>query len=334
MSVSHSAFGLHFLSNRPVPGLITVSTESAADVQMWLGTMPPQLGGPLQTAGRIWYSSPFRDEHGRPALEVWRLAGGGYFRLRYRDGTEFIVDRSGTQVWAAWPDPSTLEDAATYLLGPVLAFLLRLRGVICLHASAVAINGRAIALLGPPGAGKSTTAAAFAKLGYAVLSDDVVPLLERGNSFSAQSAFPRLCLWPNSVEALFDSADALPRLTPTWEKRYLELNRNGYCFQEEPLPLAAAYILGPRGADQGTPFVEALSGGAGLMSLVANSHVAYLLDKAMRASEFALLARMVKSVPLRHVRVPEDSSSLSRLCEIIYGDLLKLVSPGANPSQA
>lgn len=332
MSVSHSAFGLNFLSNQPVPGLTIVSTESAVDVQMWLGTMPPQLGGPV--GEQIWYLSPFRDEHGRPALEVWRLAGGGYFRLRYRDGTEFVMDRSGTQVWAAWPDPSTLEDTATYLLGPVLAFLLRLRGVICLHASAVAIDGRAIALLGPPGAGKSTTAAAFAKLGYAVLSDDVVPLLERGSSFWAQSTFPRLCLWPNSVEALFASADALPRLTPTWEKRYLELNGNGYRFQEEPLPLAAAYILGPGGAaDRGTPFVEALSGGAGLMSLVANSHVAYLLDKAMRASEFALLARMVKSVPLRQVRVPEDSSSLSRLCEIICDDLLKLVSPGANPSQ-
>ncbi len=35
------------------------------------------------------------------------------------------------------------------LLGLILGFVLRLRGVTCLHASAIAVRDRAIALLGP-----------------------------------------------------------------------------------------------------------------------------------------------------------------------------------------
>jgi dephospho-CoA kinase len=58
-----------------------------------------------------------------------------------------------------------------------------LRGVVCLHASAVAIGDEAIALLGPAGSGKSTTAAAFAERGYSVLAEDVVTLDDRGDHF-------------------------------------------------------------------------------------------------------------------------------------------------------
>ena len=49
-------------------------------------------------------------------------------------------------------------------LGPVFAFVLRLRGAVTFHASAVRI-GDAVAFLGPQGAGKSTTAAALALRG-------------------------------------------------------------------------------------------------------------------------------------------------------------------------
>src|SRR5262249_22183040 len=152
----------------------------------------------------------------------------------------------------------TLEDTATYLLGPVLGFILRLRGVTCLHASAVAICDQAIAILGPAGAGKSTTAASFARAGYKVLTDDIVALDERGDAFLVQPAYPRVRLWSESVNALFGTEDALPLLTPTWDKRYLDLQANISCFQEHPLPLAAIYLLDKRSSDPAAPFIEAV----------------------------------------------------------------------------
>jgi len=240
--------------------------------------------------------------------------------MRYADGTEFHLDRTGTEIWATWPEEATLEDTTTYLLGPILGFVLRLRGTVCLHASAIAIDGRAVALLGPPGAGKSTTAAAFAQLGYPIFSDDVVPLFEKEGEVFVRPGYPHLRLWPDSVNSLFGSAEALPRLTPTWDKRYYDLRQNGNRFQDKPLRLAAIYILGERSEDPGAPSVETLSSHDGLMTLVTNTYVNYLLDKEMRAREFELLSRVVRRIPLRRVRPRTDPSRVAQLCEVIVAD--------------
>ena len=127
------------------------------------------------------------------------------------------------------------RDTATYLLGPVLGFVLRLRGIACLHASAISIDGRTVLLLGPAGSGKSTTAAAFACKGCRVLSEDVCALHCTPDGIFVQPGYPRLRL-PNSVGMLFGAQDALPLLTPNWNKRFLDL-ANGdsmFCTQLAP----------------------------------------------------------------------------------------------------
>jgi hypothetical protein len=176
------------------------------------------------------------DETGRPAYHLRRVAAGDYFHLRYSDQTEFVVDRHGARIWASWPESLPLEDTATYLLRPVFGFVLGLRGVSCLHASVVVVGGRAVALLGPAEAGKSTTAAVFALQGYPVLSDDVAALLDWQGRVLVQPAYPQLRLWPSSVAALYGSPDALPTLTPMWEKCRLDFTGAGYHFEEQPVP--------------------------------------------------------------------------------------------------
>jgi len=316
MSFWFSAFGLSLRANHLVPGLVARSSGPPADSRIWLDTMPlsPRMCDLLED---VWYVGDQRDES-IPSLRVWRLAGGAYFRLLYGDGVEFIVSRDGGDVWVTWPDSSTLEDATTYLLGPVLGFVLRLRGITCLHASAVAVGDHAIALLGPAQAGKSTTAATFCGMGYPVLADDVVALTER-DGVLAQPAYPQLRLWPESVELLYGAADALPRLTPTWDKRALDLTQNGGGFQPQPLPLAAIYVLGERSSDP-EPRIEGLRGRESLMTLVANTYVGYLLDAAMREHEFESLGRLIASVPVRRIVPPADPARISRLCRHILTD--------------
>jgi hypothetical protein len=263
------------------------------------------------------YVADYKSECGEPALRVFRVRDGEFYRFCYADETEFVIDKAGTEVWAAWREPLTLADTATYLLGPVMGFVMLLRGVVCLHASAVAIGDQAIALLGPAGSGKSTTAAAFAERGYSVLAEDVVTLDDRGDHFLVRPGYPLIRLWPAAVKALYGSETHLPKLTPNWDKCYLDLNEN---FQREPLRVGAIYHLGERHHDAAAPFVQALDRTAGLMSLVANTYATKLMDKQMRAREFELLTRVVNHVPLRRVTPHADPSLIHALCTRIIAD--------------
>lgn len=257
-------------------------------------------------------------EAAKPRLAVWTV--GNHYHFQYADGTQFLVDNDGTRVWATWPAGTlTLEDTATYLLGPVMGFVLLLRGYISLHACAVAVDGQAIAIVGPAGSGKSTTAAAFADRGHAILAEDVVTLRERGAALMVQPGYPSIRLWPSSVEALYGAAATLPKLTPTWDKRYLDLTQKNYEFQQHPLPLAAIYLLAER-VSAPAPFVQELAPSEGLISLIANTYATYLMDRQMRAREFELLNRVLRTVPIRKVTPHSDAARIGELCRTIVDD--------------
>ncbi len=92
----------------------------------------------LPESSEVLYASSQGDTPDEPSLRVGVLGNGDYFGFFYSDGVRFAVERQGHEVWADWPENYTLEDACTYLLGPVIGYVLRRRGVTCLHASAVA----------------------------------------------------------------------------------------------------------------------------------------------------------------------------------------------------
>jgi hypothetical protein len=260
-------------------------------------------------------------------LTVWKDTLGCWL-LRYGDGVQFLLDRLGHNVWVSRPSTSTVADAVTYLLGPVFGLILRLRGALCLHASAVAWRGRAFVLLGPAGAGKSTTAAAFADRGCAVLSDDVSVLWDCRPPFLLQPAYPQLRLWPSSVRLLFGAADALPPLTPNWDKCGLDLTTAAHRFQIIPLPLAALYLLEARRADG--PYLTDVPAVESLFVLAQNTYVNYLLDAPMRAAEFAALGRLTASLPLKRAVAHEDAARLPGFVDLLMSDFQRLVPGDVN----
>ena len=328
LSADYLIYGLRIAANRAIPGLLpSLHSDAEFDLRVRLKGTPAFPPGASPSPADFFYTSPHTGSDGQPALRVARLAGGAYFGLFYSDGARFAVDREGREVWADWPEGYSLEDAATYLVGPVIGFVLRLKGITPLHASAIAIEDQAIALVGVAGAGKSTTAAAFAHRGYAVLSDDVVPLHDAQDHFLVAPGYPRVNLWPDSVRALLGSEDALPRITPTWGKHYLALDQNGRRFQSKQLPLGAVYFLGERDPDLTAPQIEEVAAGEALMTLVANTYVNYLLDRDMRHREFDLLSRLVAGVPVRRLRPLDDSSGVLAMCDAIAGDARRVMNP-------
>jgi hypothetical protein len=317
---------LRLAADGEIPGLVPFTPTSRADVRVWLNQMPaPSPGGERV----LWYQSAGNNRHGRPNLTIWRSISDGAFCFAYDDRTQFLVQADGSQVWCTWPAAASIADMALYLRGPVLGFVLRLRGTVCLHASAIAVDQSAIAILGAGGGGKSTTAAGFVKLGFKLLADDVAALDAESGNVRVLSGYPRLNLWPDAAEALYGSGKALPRLTPAegingwWDKRYVELDANRQ-FQQDPLPLAAVYVLGERIAGEPAPRVERMGAQDAFMALTDETYVNYALDESMRAKEFRTLGRLVRTTPVRCVTVQTGPMRPLDLCNTILADYRQL----------
>lgn len=122
-----------------------------------------------------------------PQIGAFRVAAAGLIEVEPRPGV----------------DPGLI---AFPLLGPVMALLLQMRGAFLLHGSALAApDGRAFAFLGDKGAGKSTTAAAFLRAGYPLLTDDIIAiegLAEGGGTGRISPAFPQVKLTREASAAL------------------------------------------------------------------------------------------------------------------------------------
>jgi hypothetical protein len=323
---TYIVFGLTIHSNLPIPGLSPQgSAKKIAEVEVHLGIQPDSQRNVRPGSEELTYASSYTDESGNPALRIWKTEDGGFLRLVYYDGIQFWLGRNGQSLWAVWPATSTMEDVASYLLGPVFGLLLRLRGVTCLHASAVSVDNRCIAFVGEEGAGKSTTAAAFARQGFGVISDDVVALVESPEGLQALPGYPHLCLWQDSVEMLYGTAEALPQLSMGWEKRRLALGDHGTRFESRSLPLGVIYLLAERRPDQ-APSIEEVRPQAGLLSLVADTFANKILDREMRAHEFAVLGRLVTMVPIRRLHPRNDGSRLEELCAMIRKDFANFQS--------
>lgn len=328
----YSIYGLYLDADPAIPGFPPCSDTHAADVRI---RMTPALDGEeVGTATEfVWYRSLSPQEQAvmpeESGLTIFRSADDGAFRFSYPDGVEFLIDRTGREVRARWPPTSTLEDVALYLTGPLLGFLLRLRGVVALHASVVAVDDQAVAFVGPAGAGKSTTAAAFCTRGYPVLTEDIAALFEQAGAFSICPGYPHIGLWPDSTEMLFGSPEALPPFTAGWDKRCLALTTPG-SFVGRPLPLRAIYLLSERSASGATRVTPAPAGAA-MMALLGNIYGNLLFHRELRVREMDMIRSLAAIVPVRIVIPESDPMGLPGLCEVVLGDLASrgLTGPAA-----
>jgi hypothetical protein len=311
LSTCHLAFGLRLRSNIPLPEVpLADPLHPGCDAELHLGMAP--AAELVSSQGSLFYTSSFTDSTGEPALRIWSLAEGTWFRLCYSDGHRFWLDRNGTEVWAVWPAWSSIEEVSSYLLGPVLGILLRYRGVISLHASSVAVDGRAVAFVGPPGAGKSTAAATIGRLGCPIVADDITALEERNGQFFVNPAYPGVSLWPDSVESLYGANASAGSRDAAWEKRRIA-SREGLQFQGRPLPLKKIFILGDNDNEGFMSPVGTLAQKR-LLSLISNTYATNILDSRMRAEELIVLGRLASNIDIAYLEAHPSVSQLKGCC--------------------
>lgn len=321
LSYSYRAYGLGINSSVRIPGLQTAAPQPGdLELRFEAGALPGWADALLALPSRILSD---RSEPAGSPDPSFVLTGHGEnsgFQLSYSDGTRFVVDGAAARVWGTYQPPLTVEDMATYFLGPVLGFVLRRRNVTCLHASAVEIQGRAVGFCGDAGFGKSTTAAALALRGVPALAEDILALEEDAGEFRAISGYPRICLWPESVKMLLGREESLPQLTPVWEKRFLELDGQRAKFVSTKLPLGILYLFAPRTDDQDAPRVDKISPREALLELVQNTYMNWALDREQRAKEFDFLCRLIQHVHVRRITPHAKPEKLAALCDLIQRD--------------
>ena len=117
------------------------------------------------------------------------------------------------------------------LLGPVFSFWLELQGIPVLHASAVLVEGQAVAFLSSNYGGKTSLAATLMQAGHPLLTDDFLPV-ERGDGlYLGRPGYPTMRMWPEEAEHFLGSYEDLglvhPALTSAaswWDPEALALS--------------------------------------------------------------------------------------------------------------
>lgn len=313
----YSAYGLCLESNRPLAGLARCDSEQIADVLVDVaeGSCP----GP-GSADTTYYVSDWLDERsGEPGLTIHRSLDGS-FTFRYAEGVDFRIDAGSRRIAARFAPHSNLVDMTSFLTGPVLGFVLRMRGVIALHASAIDVGGRAILLVGEAFAGKSTTAVMFARLGCGIVTEDVAPLHLEDGAVAVRPGCTEVALRPEAVKYLYGSVDALPRFSDNWEKRRLDL-RATRAFSDRALPVAGIYVLTNHARAPEGPWVRTMSSGEAMVELLANIYANRLFHPELRVRELDLVHRIARTIPVKEGVTGGWSSPVERFCEIVLDDV-------------
>jgi hypothetical protein len=229
-------------------------------------------------------------------------AEAGIFLVR--NGTEILVDAI----------PGVPESIVRlYLVGPVLATLLRQRGMLVLHASAVSIAGEAVVFLGGPGWGKSTTAGALWARGHEVLADDVVAVADAGSGHIVVPGASWLKLWPDASRAIGADPRRLPRVHPDLEKRDLQM---AHVRPPRPAPLDRLYTL----AVGDETSIEDLPVQAALLELLRHSYGGQSLQAVQTSEHFLRCASLARSVPIRRLNTRRSLATLADIARLVEND--------------
>ena len=256
---------------------------------------------------------------GRATTDLPYVAEAADGRLLFRamPTARFLVTRDSVVV-----DTSLRPDAPEWrvvLLGPVLGLLCYLRGLVPLHASAVRIGTKAVALAGPSGIGKSTLAAALAQRGHDLICEDVCPLDVVAEQPLVLPTFPALKLNAASLGILGVDPSGLPRVQFEDEKYQLLLRHN---FDPSPQPLSKVYLL--EDALEGDDAIISVDGVEAFERVSAEIfRPAFGRRLLTKPTLFAMAAKLTGRVEVRRLVRQRNFMRLPTLIKSIEVDALK-----------
>jgi hypothetical protein len=241
-------------------------------------------------------------------VQVCAYASEGSLRVVFDDTGTFDVHADRREiVW--YPGPRATDAAVRAdLLGRVMALAAHADGHLTLHASAVSIAGRAVAIVGAKQAGKSTLALALVRHGARLLTDDTLVVRQRGATTWASPGIDRIRLWEDAATALGTHLSG-----PAGAKSTVPLAPNEV--ETVAVPVAACYFLG--GAEPNSTEVrrEQLSAVHAAMACVCFSKLAGLAGGSLGVTVLDRCGNLTKRVPMFLVTFPRNLSRLDAVAE-------------------
>ena len=230
------------------------------------------------------------------------------FRVTFDDTGAFDVSLDGREiVWT--PAPGADPDLAQIdLLGRVLSLAIHAAGDVCLHASAVVIDGNAIAFLAPKGFGKSSLGMALVAEGAKLLTDDTLRLRLAPRPIATPG--------PHSVRLWDDVADQLGRRSSMVQEpdsgKLVVRSLPEEEVSSESAPLVALYLLAPvRALAEGnTVHRQLLAPIEATLGILQHAKIALLLGKTEGAVLLDRAATLARTTPVFRLDVPRDLASL------------------------
>jgi hypothetical protein len=264
-----------------------VATDLAPERAFRVGE-PVEVAGP--PAGAVTSALEFA------GLSYWLADRGDDWLLRFDGFADFEI-REGEIV--ARPNPGTDQAMLPLMLvGGVLAHVLMAGGLMVLHASAVEIEGRAIAIVGQTGMGKSTTAALLCASGAPLLTDDTLAIDTGGGRPVGYRGTTAL--------RLREGAERLLELFPRERRSRTVDGRNALrppVAAERRLELAAVVDLTRTEATREVD-VERLSGNQAALALLQNPRVSGWRQIERTRDHFEQSSVVAQRVPVLRAEVP------------------------------
>lgn len=209
-----------------------------------------------------------------------------------------------------------------FLAGSALGAILHQRGLHCLHAATVEIDGSAIAFVGVQGAGKSTLAAKMAATGHRVLGDDVIVLAPGKGGIEAHPGAVRFKMWRESLDALGLSPGR--QVGDRVEKFYVDPPGP---IESAPSRLGAVVEL-RRAAETDSIAVERIPQLAAIDLVSAHTYRAeWIALMGARERHFEQCATVASHVPVWRLARPDGLNRLGPTCRWLTENWPMLVEP-------
>lgn len=270
---------------------------------------------------RRWFHR-WRQPDGRRWLSFARHPGG--YILRFNGLADFDVRPAARHIHGYRAPATPGHTFSHLLLDQVLPLAAAGAHRLALHASVVDIDGRAVAFLGASRRGKSTLAAAFARRGHAVLSDDCCVLCRTASGFDVAPTYPGLRLFPENMSSMFGDAGG-PRVEVAhYTSKQRIVPSDGAVFSHRPIPLGALYVIASHaGLDPAAAVrIDARSSRESVLEIVGVTFYLDVNDGAQAREGFELAAAAASVCPVRVLTFPWNLDVIDAVAAAILGDLL------------